>query len=177
MKKICAENGKMIAYIQDSDIEVLKLIKDVVPESVFEERAIKERIAQNNSYYRIENLDNVYYIKSLNFIPNEDYLDKLNKSEIESIISQFTVRRKNVLEILDKLYDRQELTKKEEAILRKCKILAKSLIDELLEKAYIKNDVDSEARFIKLEGVVVAQLTYYYQCIEEYMLRRVFVNK
>lgn len=173
MKKICTENGKIIAYIKNSDIEVLKLIKDVVPESVFEEKAIKEKRSQDNSYYRIENIDNVHYIKSLNFIANEDYLDKLNNSEIQSILTQFRDKKKKVLYIVDKLYNRQKLTKKEEAILRKCKTLQNSLIDELLEKAYIKNNSNEEARFIKLAGIVVAQLTYYLQSIEEYMHIRI----
>ncbi|MGN1013213.1 MAG: hypothetical protein ACI4ON_05270 [Clostridia bacterium] len=172
MKKIRIEQGRLAAYIEQSDVETLIRIKDVVPATFFDEETIKRGFPDEEGYYRIDNLCDVNYIKTATFIPNEDYLNKLSNLELEKMLKKAISDKHNLGKILRKLYGRNHLSQEEKEILESSDALKTSLTDEVQKKAFAKNDVYQETRFIVLEEALQVQSEHYAGSIERYLAKR-----
>lgn len=169
MKKIRIEQGKLIAYIEQSDVEVLAKTKDVVPKAFFEEESVRKGFCDDNGFYRIGNLECVNYIKSAAFIPNQDYLGKLEPTQLERLSEKAIADHRKLAKILQKLYGRDHLTEGERTILEENQQLKASFVSEVQELAHASNDEQKEIRFIVLEECLKMQSEHYANSIYEYV--------
>jgi hypothetical protein len=172
MKVVRIEQGRLIAYIEQSDIDTLVKVKDVVPESFFEEEMVVRGYCDENGLYRIENIANVNYIKSAAYIPNRDYMNKLSMQELEKLLKSASYEHKCLVKVLKKLYGRDLLTKEEKNALEESQALKTSLVNEIQETALANNDEPAELRFFVLEECLRAQSAHYTKSISDYVLER-----
>lgn len=82
MKAIRHENGNVVAYVKNRDVEILKTMKGMIDSGIFEEDSIASNLVDENGYYRITNENNIGYLASLPFIPDYDDLCDLDISEL-----------------------------------------------------------------------------------------------
>lgn len=133
MKKMRIENGNLIAYIQYQDVTTLTSIKDFVRGEIFREESILKGECDDEGYYRIANLANVHYIKGLSFIPNYDYLLKLDFNQVSTYAQVAIEDYRSVNEILTRLCNQTTpLNEQEISFLTKLDTIDQSLVKQLL---------------------------------------------
>ncbi len=148
MKKIRIEKGRLIAYVQQHDIETLvstaKTLQDLRGadtetsalrcEGILEEEAVLKGECNEDGYYRISKLQNVNFIKNCPYIPHYDYLLKLNKDEIEELADKADCDN-DLLDILvTRGYRRgSSISPKNRHILNCIKVLDDSTVEKLEE--------------------------------------------
>lgn len=161
MKKMRIENGKLIAYIQHQDVTTLTSIKDFVRGEIFREESILKGECDENGYYRIENLSNVHYIKGLPFIPNYDYLLKLDFKQVDALAGKAIADYRSVNEILTRLCNQKTpLNTYEREILTSIEALDQSLV-ERFEQDVVGNQQLRDVNFRSMVHCLTVQMRSY----------------
>lgn len=140
MKKMRIENGNLIAYIQHQDVTTLTSIKDYVREDIFREESILKGECDEDGYYRIEKLSNVHYIKGLPFIPNYDYLLKLDFNQASTYAQVAIEDYRSLNEILTRLCNQTApLNEQEKSFLTKLGTIDQSLLEQIMGEGQLRD--------------------------------------
>lgn len=140
MKKMRIENGNLIAYIQHQDVTTLTSIKDFVREEIFREESILKGECDEDGYYRIADLSNVHYIKGLSYIPNYDYLLKLDFNQISTCSQAAIEDYRSLNEILTRLCNQTTpLNEEEKSFLMNVGTIDQSLVEKLIQDGQLRD--------------------------------------
>ena len=169
MKKIRVEDWKIIAYIEQQDIDFLFRIREVVPASFFEEDAVLKGECDDNGVYRITDINSVNYIKSAPFILNQDRLEKSSLKDLEEACQMASCDHNKLLEFLQKLYSKEKLEQNQLNEFNSLDIMMPSLAKEIMSVAYSSNNEPEERRFIVLEDALRLQSDYYLKNLSDYV--------
>lgn len=140
MKKVNIESGRLVIYVDDSDIDVLVRIKQMgayVPDTLFEEESINLEQKEENGRYKFEDLNNVNYIKSLPFIVHENLLEKLSDDELAHCIwsgNQVFDTIKNILRV--HCLNPYPFSQEEIELLQTLDCIDKKLIEQILDSDF-----------------------------------------
>lgn len=160
MKKIREVNGKLVAYIQKSDIDTLYASRDFVRKEIFSEPDIVHMECDSEGYYRIGDPENAKYIADLGYIPDYDVLSKLSKEEIGAMADKVLADRYKIDEIIKKLCQyKEKLTWKERRILKKADYLNPHYV-EILEGNVLEASL-AATLFGSMEEALFAQIRNY----------------
>lgn len=170
MKKIRVEDWKIIAYIENQDVEFLFKTREVVPASFFEEDAVlKGECSSDDGFYRITDINSVNYIKSAPFILNQDRLEKSSLKDLEAVLKNASYSHNKLLEFLQKLYSKEKLEDSQLHEFSSLDIMTPSIAKEISSVAYSSNNEQEERRFIVLEEALRLQSDYYLKNLSEYI--------
>lgn len=188
MKKIRIEKGRLIAYIQQYDIETLvntvKTLKElqsgkakVKCEGILDEIAVLKGECNEDGYYRISKLENVNYIKSCPYIPNYDYLLKLDKNQIESMTEKAESDGVLLDILISKGYRRRSsISPKSRRILSCIQILDGGTVDKMEEVS--KDTINSrEPAYTNLAVCLKEQINCYLDSMEQMLEKKKSENK
>lgn len=160
MKKIREVNGRLVAYIQKSDIETLYVSRDFVRKEIFSEPAIVDMECDLEGFYRIGDPENAKYIASLGYIPDYDYLSSLSPEEIGALADKVLADRAKIDEIILKLCQyKQKLTASEKRLLRKADYLNPHYV-EIIERNVLDASLEATL-FASMEEAIFAQIRNY----------------
>lgn len=135
MKKMRVEDGKLIGYIQYHDVTLLASIKDFVKGDIFREESILKGECDEDGYYRIQDLYNVNYIKGLPYIPNYDYLLKLDFKQVDTLSVNAIADYARLNEILTKLCNQKTpLSHQERETLTSIEVIDQSLVEAMIRE-------------------------------------------
>ncbi|MBO5476940.1 MAG: hypothetical protein J6A15_04235 [Clostridia bacterium] len=161
MKKMRIENGKLIAYIQHQDVTTLTSIKDFVRGEIFREESILKGECDEEGYYRIEDLYNVNYIKGLPFIPNYDYLLKLDFKQVDALACKAIADYRSVNEILTRLCNQKTpLNTDERQTLSSIEAIDQALVGRI-EQDVIENEQLRDVNFRSMAYCLTQQMRNY----------------
>lgn len=167
MKRIRVEDGKRIAYITQSDVAALIELKELVPKSIFMEETILSGAPNRDGYYRVEDTQSVGYIVTSNFIPNEDYHERLSANELNEKVEQAACDHNALVGVLNKLYSRYKLDEEDRNVLESNSVIRQANAQEIQQEAYVRDDIERESRFIALEEGLIIQSKHYADSISE----------
>ena len=163
MKKMRVEHNCLIGYIQYQDLELLIKMKELVRPEFFKEPSILKGECDEDGYYRITDLRNVNFVKSLKCIPNYDYLLKLAENEICSMEENAIGEYNAVSYILERLCNTPSIiTEQEIDILSNSSIIEPKLVAAFFEASKLPNK-DERYRYLAL--CMKEQLTHYCNAI------------
>ena len=168
MKKIRVEDWKIIAYIENQDVEFLFKTREVVPASFFEEDAVLKGECDDNGVYRITDINSVNYIKSAPFILNQDRLEKSSLKDIEEACQMASCDHNKLLEFLQRLYSKEEINDNQVQEFNNLTVVTPNISKEIISVAYSSNNEQEEREFIVLEDVLRLQSEYYLQNLLDY---------
>lgn len=169
MKKIRVEDWKIIAYIENQDVEFLFKTREVVPTSFFEEDAVLKGECSDDGFYRITDINSVNYIKSAPFILNQDRLEKSSLKDLEAALKNASYSHNKLLEFLQKLYSKEKLEQNQLNEFNSLDIMMPSMAKEIMSVAYSSNNEPEERRFIVLEDALRLQSDYYLKNLSDYV--------
>lgn len=166
MKLFSVENSQQVMRINHPDLVCLTSVRKFVPESFFQEDSILKGACDGDGYYKIVDIDNVNYLKSIPFIPHHNYLLKLNYSELSELLKNAIQHYDTSYKMFSRAVDKyQQLSSDEVEYLKGIKEVDK----KLLEKFLSLNPRDFGEWVIMLDICLAlrVEFEYYIDCIAE----------
>lgn len=160
MKKIRNVNGRLVAFIQYSDVKTLYACRDFIRKEIFTEPDIVNGICDTEGYYRIADPENAAFIANLGYILDYDTYSKLSKEELGALADQALADKREIETIILKLCKyKQKLTRRERETLEKADYL-KNHYDDIIEGNVLEASLQN-TMFCAMEQALFAQMHNY----------------
>lgn len=166
MKLFNIEDSQQVMRINHQDLVCLTGVRKFVPESLFQENSILKGACDREGYYKIVDLDNVNYLKSIPFIPYHKYLLKLNYSELSELLKNAMQHYSTADKMFSTAVDKyQQLSTEEVEYLEGVKE-----VDKKLMKKFISLNPREFGEWVQMLDICMAlrvEFQHYIDCIGE----------